>query len=55
MTQQHQASIGHPVAVTYPLGISQRGLPTGSGNQQWTPPSCLRRSTVDVSGIHCGR
>jgi chitinase len=33
MMQSHQASIGHPVAVTYTLGVSESGLPTGSGSQ----------------------
>ena len=33
LMQQHQASVGHPVAVTYTLGVSQSGLPTGSGSQ----------------------
>ena len=32
-TQSYEASIGHPVAVTYTLGVSESGLPTGSGSQ----------------------
>ncbi len=31
--QNHESSIGHPVAVTYTLGVSESGLPTGSGSQ----------------------
>ncbi|HEY4453311.1 MAG TPA: lectin [Pseudonocardiaceae bacterium] len=33
MMQSHQSSIGHPVAVTYTLGVGTGGLPTGSGSQ----------------------
>jgi chitinase len=33
MMQQHQTSIGQPVAVTYTLGVGTDGLPTGSGSQ----------------------
>jgi chitinase len=31
--QSYESSIGHPVAVTYTLGVSESGLPTGSGSQ----------------------
>ena len=31
--QQYESSIGHPVAVTYTLGVSETGLPTGQGSQ----------------------